>query len=112
MEIRWSEIASKVILSQKQSSSSYMARRVLHPILDCPYMHLLSTLTSNSTKEGAMFGTIAGGRNSMQRILEICQKSEKSIKIRIYTLFQKDGSTPARFIVGGESLEGQLVNFR
>ena len=41
---RCSEIASEVILGQKQSRSSYMARGVLHPI-GCPCMHLLSQLT-------------------------------------------------------------------
>ena len=38
------------ILGQNQSCSSslrYMARRVLYPIFGCPYMHLLSQLTSN-----------------------------------------------------------------
>ena len=31
LEIRCSEIASEAILEQKQSCSSYMAHRVLHP---------------------------------------------------------------------------------
>ena len=43
--IRCSEIASEAILGQKQSCSSYMARGVLHPIFDCPRMHLLCQLT-------------------------------------------------------------------
>ena len=46
-EIRCCEIASEAILGQKHSCSSYIARRVLHPIFDCPCMHLLSQLTSN-----------------------------------------------------------------
>ena len=45
LEIISSEIASEAILGQKQSCSSYMACRVLTPIFDCPYMHLLSQLT-------------------------------------------------------------------
>ena len=44
-EIRCSEIASEVILGQKQSCSSFMAHRVLFA---CPCMHLLSKLTLNS----------------------------------------------------------------
>ena len=32
LEIRCYEIASETIVGQKQSCSSYMARRVLHPI--------------------------------------------------------------------------------
>ena len=36
LEIKCSEIASEAILGQKQSGSSYMARRVLHPIFGCP----------------------------------------------------------------------------
>ena len=47
LEIRCSEIASEAILGQKQSCSSYMVRRVLHPIFGCPCMHLLSKLTLN-----------------------------------------------------------------
>ena len=46
LEIRYFEIASEAILGQKQSRSSYMARRVLHPIIGCPSMYLLSQLTS------------------------------------------------------------------
>ena len=34
-------------MGQKQSCSSCMARRVLHPIFRCPYMHLPSQVTSN-----------------------------------------------------------------
>ena len=34
-EIRCSEITSEAILGQKQSRSSYMAHRVLHPSFDC-----------------------------------------------------------------------------
>ena len=45
-EIRCSKIASEAILEQKQSRSSYMAHRVLHPIFGCPHMRLLR-LTSN-----------------------------------------------------------------
>ena len=45
-----SEIASEAILGQKQSRSSYMVCRVLHPIFGCPCMHLLSQLTSNLHK--------------------------------------------------------------
>ena len=40
LEIRCSDIASEAILGQKQSCSSCMARRALHPIFSCPYMHL------------------------------------------------------------------------
>ena len=47
LEIRYSEVASEAILEQKQSRSSYTARRVLHPIFGCPCMHLLTQLTSN-----------------------------------------------------------------
>ena len=47
LEIRCSEIASEAILGQKQSRSSYMARGVLHPIIGCPCMYLLSQLTSS-----------------------------------------------------------------
>ena len=47
LEIRCSEIASEVILGLKNSHSSYLAHRVLHPIFGCPCMHLLSQLTSN-----------------------------------------------------------------
>ena len=47
LEIRCSEIASEVILGQKHSCASYLARRVLHPIFSCPCMHLLNQLTSN-----------------------------------------------------------------
>ena len=36
LEIKCSEIASEAILGQKQSGSSYMACRVLHPIFGCP----------------------------------------------------------------------------
>ena len=46
-KIRCSEIASEAILGQKLSRSGYMALRVLHPIFGCPYMYLLSQLTSN-----------------------------------------------------------------
>ena len=44
------EIASEAILEQKQSCSSYMAHRVLHPSFSCPYMHLLSQVTLNFHK--------------------------------------------------------------
>ena len=37
LEIRCSEIASEVILGQKQSPSSYMARGVFHPIFGFPW---------------------------------------------------------------------------
>ena len=37
--IRCSEIASEAILGQRQSLSSYMARRVLHPIFGCLRMY-------------------------------------------------------------------------
>ena len=47
LEIRCSEIASEAILGQKHSHTSYLTRGVLHPIFSCPYMHLLSQLTSN-----------------------------------------------------------------
>ena len=47
LEMRCSEIASEAILGQKQSRSSYMARGVLHPIFGCPFVHLLSHLTSD-----------------------------------------------------------------
>ena len=45
----------------------YIAREVLHPIFDCPCMHLLSQLTSNfqGTKEGTKFGRTAGGVTSL-----------------------------------------------
>ena len=46
LEIRCSEIASEAILGQKQSRSNYMARGVLHAIIGCPSMYLLSQLTS------------------------------------------------------------------
>ena len=39
--------ASEAILGQKQSRWRYMARGALHPIFDCPCVHLLSQLTSN-----------------------------------------------------------------
>ena len=39
--------SSEAILGQKQSCSSHIARGVLHPIIDCPCMHLLSQLISN-----------------------------------------------------------------
>jgi len=46
-EFRCSEIASEVILEQKQSQGSHMVCKVLHPVFDCityPYMdtYLLS----------------------------------------------------------------------
>ena len=44
------EIASEAILGQKQSCSSYMARRVLHPSFSGPYIHLLSQVTLNFHK--------------------------------------------------------------
>ena len=54
-------LVEQVILGQKQSRSSHMARRVLHPIFGCPYMHLLSQLTLNfSIKENTMVGRTAG----------------------------------------------------
>ena len=43
-DIRCSEIASEAVLQQKQSHSSYMARRVLH---GCPRLHLLFQLALN-----------------------------------------------------------------
>ena len=46
-KIRCSETASEAILEQKQSRNSYMACKVLHPVISCPYMHLLSQLTLN-----------------------------------------------------------------
>ena len=47
-KIRCSEIASEAILGQKQSCSSYMAHRVLHPILAVHIrMHLLSQVMLN-----------------------------------------------------------------
>ena len=46
-EIRCSEIASEVVLGQKQSRSSCMARGVLHSIFGRPCMDLLSQLTWN-----------------------------------------------------------------
>ena len=46
-KIRCFEIVSEAIFGQKQSGSSYMGRRVLLEIFGCPYMHLLSQLTSN-----------------------------------------------------------------
>ena len=42
--VKCSDIASWVILGQKQSRNSYIAHRVLHPIYGCPYIHLLSQL--------------------------------------------------------------------
>ena len=50
LEIRCSEIASEANLGQKQSRSSFMACGVLHPIFDCPCVHLPSQLTSNFDK--------------------------------------------------------------
>ena len=47
LEIKCSEIASEVILGQKQSRNSYMVHGVLRPIFGCPCMHLLSKLTLN-----------------------------------------------------------------
>ena len=47
LEIRCPEIVSEAILGQKHSHTSYLARGVLHPIISCPCMHLLSQLTSN-----------------------------------------------------------------
>ena len=53
-KIRCSEVASEaeatsattaLLLRQKQSCSSYMVCRVVHPIIGCPCMHLLSQLT-------------------------------------------------------------------
>ena len=46
-KIRCSKIASEAILGQKQSRSSHIVRGVLHSIIDCPCMHLLSQLISN-----------------------------------------------------------------
>ena len=43
LEIRHSEIASEAILGQKQNHSSYMARRVLHPIFGCSCMHFVAS---------------------------------------------------------------------
>ena len=43
-EIRCSEITSEAILGHH---NSYMARVILHPILGCPCVHLLSQPTSN-----------------------------------------------------------------
>ena len=61
LEIRCSEIAwGAVTLGQKQSHSSYMARKVLHPIFGCPYMHLLCQLTLNF-HESTMVDRTAGG---------------------------------------------------
>jgi len=47
MGIRCSEIVPQNIFGQKQSHSGYMAFGVLYPIFGCPYMYLLSQLTSN-----------------------------------------------------------------
>ena len=41
------EIVSEVILGQKQSRSSYMARGYFHPIFGFPCVHLLRQLKSN-----------------------------------------------------------------
>ena len=53
-KIRCTEIASVDILGQKQSRNSYMACGVLHPMFGCPCMHVLSQLTSISTREGTL----------------------------------------------------------
>ena len=84
LEIRSSEIASEAILEQKQSRSSYMAQRVLHPIFSCPYMQWLSQLTSNwhERKYYVCQNSRWGDRwwNSMQKTLTIRQMSIKLIR--------------------------------
>ena len=70
-EIRCSEIASEAILGQKQSRSSYMARGVLHPIIGCPSMYLLSQLTSIFTREGTKVGRTADAWGDITRSIDI-----------------------------------------
>ena len=56
-EIRCSEIVSVVILGQKQSRSSYMARGYIHPIFGFPCLHLLAkTVDIEFPREGTKFG--------------------------------------------------------
>ena len=121
---RCSEISSEAILGQKQSCSSYMARRVLHPIFSCLYMHLLSQLTSNlhERRYYDLQNSRWGDRwwNSMQRILKICQKTIKLIWLQIsqYTVhfhaFSESWYDSRLFsfcfTVGNDLLEGQQVN--
>ena len=60
---RCSEIASEVILGQKRSRSSYMARGILHPILA---VHACTHLLSQADFEGTKVGRTAGGVTSLE----------------------------------------------
>ena len=85
------------------------------------YMHLLSQLTSNFNERRYYFGRTAGRMKSRRRILTIGQKSIKLIRQQdvyrlatiIFCTFEKkwhDSRLSCRFIVGGGSIEEQLVN--
>ena len=82
--IRGSEIASEASWD-RESHSTYIACRVLHPIFGFPYIHLLSQLISNFRKKN---GRCGDRWNSMHKrtaeqlqYAENTEKCEKSVKL-------------------------------
>ena len=102
-----SEIASE----DHHFGTSYIGRRVLHPVYGCTYIHFLSQLTSNShERRYSRWGTdgdVLLARNMIYKYYH----TDNTVRFHVLSKQWYDSKLfSCHLIVGGDSLEGELVN--